>query len=237
MKYCLYYFCTRAFQPLLGIKMWALKIYYREKSRKDKEPQDSDPGQVAVLPPCSQTWAIMELLTANNKCWITDRLVLILLISLYEDNTFGWLKRSIFELNNKASVVPGGETEKPPAQQNKQFRLFLQWVRDWKVKADKNRKAHQELQRPIFTKVIIIYLHIHLKVGNQFYWVSEKRHLSAELAWEKWFPRFSWCLRIPLKQPRKGLPYLYIQDTSFYTAVGANVCFLQPLWSGLAVGI
>lgn len=32
-----------------------------EKSRKDKEPQDSDPGQVAVPPPCSQMWAIMEL--------------------------------------------------------------------------------------------------------------------------------------------------------------------------------
>lgn len=59
-----------------------------EESRKDKEPQDSDPGQVAVPPPCSQTWAIMELVTVNNKCWITDRLLLILLMSLYGDNTF-----------------------------------------------------------------------------------------------------------------------------------------------------
>lgn len=59
-----------------------------EKSRKDKEPLDSDPGQVAVPASHSKMWAIMELVIANNKCWVTDRLILILLISLYEDNTF-----------------------------------------------------------------------------------------------------------------------------------------------------
>lgn len=131
MKYCLYYFCTRVSQSLLGIKMWALKIYGMEKSRKDEEPQDSDPGQVAVPPPCSQTWAIMELVIANNKCWITDWLILILLISLYTDNTFEWLKRSIFELNNRASVVPRvgvRGSENPPAQQNSTGCSSSGWV-------------------------------------------------------------------------------------------------------------
>lgn len=186
MKYCLYYFCTRASQPLLGIKMWALKIYYMEKSRKDKEPLDSDPGQVAVPASHSKMWAIMELVIANNKCWITDRLILILLISLYKDNTFVWLKRSIFELNNKASVVTGGRKWEAPSSA-KQPWLFLQWVRDWKIKADKNRKAHQELQKPVFTKLIIIYLHIHLKAGNHM--ISQKRDTSAQNWLEKnYFP-------------------------------------------------
>lgn len=36
MKYCLYYFHTRAPVPLLGIKMGALQIYNTEKS-KDRE--------------------------------------------------------------------------------------------------------------------------------------------------------------------------------------------------------
>lgn len=99
-----------------------------------------------------------------------------------------------------------------------------------KAKADKNRKAHQG-EKKAFAKLIIIYPHIKLKAGNQFYRVSEKRDSSAQnLACEKIFPRFSWCQGISLKQARKGLSNLYIQDTSFYTAVLAtSVCFLLPL--------
>lgn len=121
----------------------------------------------------------------------------------------------------------GGDWEAPSSA--KQSWLFLQWVTDWKVKADKNRKDHQELQKPILTKLVVIYLHIHLKAGNQFYWVSQHR-----IGLKKIISQIFWCQRISLKQPRKAFSYLYIQDSSFYTAVlGTSVCFLLPPdWTG-----
>ena len=136
--------------------------------------------------------------------------------------------------NNKASVVPRTGAGRQRSPQLSKMLLGLCPMGEgggFHAKADKNRKACQELQIKAFSKSIIIYPLLKLQAGNQFCRVSGKRYtLAQDLAWEKIFPRFSWWQGILLKQERKGLPNLYIQDTSLYTAVlGTNVCFLLPL--------